>query len=288
MKKRSVFLVAVLMILAVSVFAQTPNDFKIDLSRSGDAITITGYTGSATKVVIPAEIEGIPVRGIGGSAFRDNKNITAVIIPDTVTTIDNGASTASVGAFSDCSNLSSVTLSSNLAKIGSSAFARCSKLTSIVIPDSVTSIGDSAFSGTGLTSVAIPNSVTSIGDSAFAHCKNLTTINIPNGVKTIGNRTFGGCGFTAITIPNGVTAIGYEAFRECSSLVSISIPNSVKTIGNAAFFKCDKLSTVTVEEGAEIRFISGNYNVYSNFEGCGKLDVKSQLALKRAGYRGDF
>jgi len=288
MKKKSVISVVVLLVLAVPLFAQTPNDFKIDLSKSGDAITITGYTGNVTKVVLPAEIEGIPVRTIGSSAFRNNKNITSIVIPNTVTTIDNGASTAAVGAFSGCSNLSSVTLSNSLTKIGSNAFASCSKLTSIVIPNSVTSIGESAFLDTGLDSVAIPDSVTSIGNSAFAYCKSLTTINIPNGVKTIGNRTFGACGFTTFTIPNGVTAIGYEAFRECSSLVSISIPNSVKTIGNDAFLKCGNLTTVTVEEGAEIRFVSGNYGVYSNFEGCGKLDVKSQLALKRAGYRGDF
>ena len=43
MKKRSVISVTILVVLVVPLFAQTPNDFKIDLSRSGDAITITGY-----------------------------------------------------------------------------------------------------------------------------------------------------------------------------------------------------------------------------------------------------
>jgi hypothetical protein len=299
MKKRSVLLVAVLLVLAVPVFAQTPNDFKIDLYKDAywgrDCITITGYTGNATRVVIPAEIEGIFVGAIGGSAFRNNKNITAVVIPASVTTINDGAITTSDGAFSGCSNLSSVTFQRNmdgdgtLTKIGKSAFARCSSLTAITFLDNLTTIGSSAFADTGLTSVTIPDSVTSIGDFAFAGCKNLTSINIPNGVRTIARNTFQECiKLTSITIPDGVTAIGFGAFKDCNGLVSISLPKSIKTIESDAFLNCSNLTTVTIEDGAEIRFVSGYYGDYTHFRGCGKLDIRSQLALKRAGYRGDF
>jgi hypothetical protein len=61
--------------------------------------------------------------------------------------------------------------------IGDSAFSDCENLTSITIPNGVKTIGNGAFSGcTSLTSIVIPNSVKTIGNSAFGECKNLTSI----------------------------------------------------------------------------------------------------------------
>ena len=55
--------------------------------------------------------------------------------------------------------------------IGFGAFSDCTDLTSVTIPNSVTSIGAYAFSGcSGLTSITIPNSVTSIENFAFEGC----------------------------------------------------------------------------------------------------------------------
>lgn len=51
------------------------------------------------------------------------------------------------------------------------AFSDCSELTSITIPDGVTIIEGLAFSGcSGLTSITIPESVISIGGEAFGSC----------------------------------------------------------------------------------------------------------------------
>lgn len=73
-----------------------------------------------------------------------------------------------VGAFWDCSGITSVSIPNSVASIGKGAFYSCSGLTSVTIGNSVTSIGESAFDDcSGLTSVTIPNSVTSIGEYAF-------------------------------------------------------------------------------------------------------------------------
>ncbi|MBQ4112212.1 MAG: leucine-rich repeat domain-containing protein, partial [Clostridia bacterium] len=97
-------------------------------------------------------------------------------LPDTVTSIGDGA-------FSGCSNLTSITIPDAVTSIGDGAFSGCSNLTSITIPDSVTSIGNGAFGGcSSLTSITIPDSVTSmsIGEYAFHGCTSLTSITIPD------------------------------------------------------------------------------------------------------------
>ena len=94
----------------------------------------------------------------------DGKEITDLVIPNSVTSIGNYA-------FCDCSGLTSVTIPNSVTRIGTGAFRDCS----------------------GLTSVTIPNSVTSIGYGTFSNCSGLTTVTIPNSVTSIGNRAFGGC-----------------------------------------------------------------------------------------------
>ena len=104
------------------------------------SLRITGYIDnlSSVSLIIPSEINGKQVTGIGGQAFEGCTGLENITIPDSVT------------------------------EIGLEAFSGCTSLTNITIPDSVTSIGRYAFSGcTSLTSITIPNSVTSIGKYAF-------------------------------------------------------------------------------------------------------------------------
>ena len=72
--------------------------------------------------------------------FMKNKNITSVVIPEGVTSIDNWA-------FQGCESLTRVVIPEGVTSIGESAFEGCSSLTSVVIPEGVTSIGDDAFQG---------------------------------------------------------------------------------------------------------------------------------------------
>ena len=162
------------------------------------------------------------------------QNIESYIIPDSVTSIGNGA-------FSGCSFLSSIVIPDSVTSIGDGAFSGCSSLSSIVIPKSVTSIGDSAFFGcSSLSNIVIPNSVTSIGDSAFSNCSSLSSIVIPESVTSIGDRAFSDCiSQSKIVIPSSVTSIGNSAFSGCRSLSNIVIPNSVTSIGSEAFAGCN-------------------------------------------------
>ena len=108
--------------------------------------------------------------------------------------IDNNCRFIGYSAVSWCSVLANITIPDSVTSIDNGAFFNCSGLTSVTIGNSVTSIGGAAFGYCGgLTSVTIGNSVTSIGGSAFYGCSRLTIITIGNSVTTIGNSAFSGC-----------------------------------------------------------------------------------------------
>ena len=180
-----------------------------------------------------------PITRIPAQAFKESKIQGYLVIPNSVTTIDEEA-------FSNCTELNgSLTLSSNLKTIGNRAFNSCDRFKgNLTIPNSVTTIGDLAFNNCkGFTGdLTIPNSVTTIGKLAFNNCKGFTgDLTIPNSVTTIGNSAFSYCkGFTGdLTIPNSVTTIGNSAFSYCTGFTGdLTIPNSVTTIGISAFQKC--------------------------------------------------
>jgi hypothetical protein len=154
--KRKVFLAAALFaFMAVGVYAQTEADFEVD---SG---TIYKYNGSATTVNIPAKIKNVAVTKIETDAFS-NPNITSVVIPNGVTSIENGA-------FRGCQKLTSITIGSGVTTIGQAAFSGCRSLASVTIPASVKTIGFNVFGGcTSLTSVTFQGSIPASGFNASA------------------------------------------------------------------------------------------------------------------------
>ena len=244
-------------------------------TTTNNQITLTGYTGSESVLILPATINDLPVTCLGASAFQ-NSSLTGVTIPNSVTSI--GAN-----AFEGSTRLTSVKIGDSVTSLGVEAFYRCSGLTNVFIPNSVTSIGAYTFQGcTGLTRVTIPNSVTSIGVSPFMDCTSLTEINVdtansnyssvagvlfdkaqatlvqfpggqggsfmvPNSVTTIWTYAFYGCtGLTSVTIPNSVTNLGTYTFQGCTGLTNVTIPNSVTNIGEGSFAYCSGLTNVTI------------------------------------------
>ncbi|MBR0195239.1 MAG: leucine-rich repeat protein [Paludibacteraceae bacterium] len=205
------------------------------------------YLVEAVDKTLPSYVIKEDTRWIGDDAFRNCLSLTSVTIPNSVTSIGNGA-------FSNCS-LTSIDIPNSVTSIGYAAFRGCSSLTTIDIPNSVESIGHVAFSGCiSLTSVTIPNSVRSIGHSAFEDCSSLTSVTIPNWITTIEDGAFSGCtGLISVTIPPYVTHIGSGAFKNCSSLTSVTIPKYVTSIGSSAFEGCRSLTSVTLNSDAIVR-----------------------------------
>lgn len=147
----------------------------------------------------------------------------------------------------------------SVTRIETAAFSNCSDLTAISLPSSLTSIGEWAFSFTGLTSITLPASVESVGDGVFIYCDKLMSIQVSPGSAAFRSvdgvlyskdkTTLYACpgGRTdAFSIPSTVKEIKNKAFYGCCDLTSITIPSSVASIGEEVFFDCASLTSIRV------------------------------------------
>ncbi len=169
---------------------QSQSDYRYKL-ESNDEVTITGYTGKESNIIIPSEIAGKKVTKIGESAFNGEENddstgasLRSVVLPEGVYSIGDAA-------FSNCILLESITIPKGLISIGSNAFENCVRLESINLPNSITSIGTEAFVYCiKLKSITIPKGVACIQDNTFMECFKLQSIKIPKSVKEIQSYVF--------------------------------------------------------------------------------------------------
>ncbi len=106
-------------------------NYKIlDPNATVPTIAVESAKQCKGTVKIPKQIvvEGVKyqVVAIADSAFKGNKKITKVMIPDTVTKIGKGA-------FQGCSKLTTVKIGKSVKKIGEKAFYKCKMLKNITI-----------------------------------------------------------------------------------------------------------------------------------------------------------
>ncbi len=226
------------------------------VNLDGKTCTVVGIGNCIdTDIIIPPNFCGYHVTKIENSAFKDNTDITSVILPET------------------------------LIAIGDYAFSSCTGLTEVVIPDSVTDIGANAFSEcTGLIDLVISNSAVNIGASAFSACSGLTEIVIPDSVVDIGFRAFDCClNVSSITLSQNLKHIGDGAFRGCSLVTSIAIPASVERIGAGIFEGCDALTDFYITDLASWCQINVedpfDSNIYDNAILPRKLYLNGELLV---------
>ena len=147
--------------------------FTFELNTDGKTAAVKKGTTATGDIVIPyeCEINGTiyPITRIGRVAFGDKSNITSVVIPNTVTEIQEYA-------FDFCTALASITLPDSLKTLGASVFNSC-PFKSLAIPEGITTLESNAISScVQLTSITLPASITTIKYNATYNCKKLTDV----------------------------------------------------------------------------------------------------------------
>ena len=150
---------------------------------------------------------------------------------------DDGNSAAPWCTKARIQRVNKVVVNSGITELGYSMFSNCTQLTSVSLPSGLKRIGSCLFLGCiRLSAITIPSSVTTIESNAFTHCDSIAAITLPSGLRTMGDAVCSQMAkLTTATVSGGVTYLSNYAFNDCPSLKTITLPNTVKSIGICAF-----------------------------------------------------
>ena len=228
------------------------------------AACIEHYKGSETDLVIPEEMDGLPVVALGDHAFVDYPMLQTVTLPKTLVgvgtytfancrslreyivpedseyfTVEDGVLYGEEGGYLVRYPVGKApktyTVKEGVFDIGCSAFACCDTLESVTLPDSLLYLGEAAFTEcTALKSVTLPDGIEELEAVTFFGCTALESVTMPAKLTKIGAACFARTAIKEVTLPDTLTSIGQAAFA-ATALKEVTIPASVTEIGYSAF-----------------------------------------------------
>lgn len=191
------------------------------------------------------EIEmATPCDSILGETFSNCPNLTKI-------TIGEGLKYIGYGAFSN-SPVKEANLPSTLRDISSTAFtgysSYCPFVNDIQPENHIRYIGKVAYQcvDRDLEEYTIKDGTVTLADNLFENWQgNATTFHIPASVEQIGNKAFAGTQIKTLPEMLGLKRIGGEAFYGCKNLKKLTIPETVEYIGGGAFYGCSNIWSLT-------------------------------------------
>lgn len=162
----------------------SPDNYLYTVVSSGAGVRLDRYFGpEAQTIVLPKEIEGVPVTRIGEKCFEDHDYMQEVVLPDTITALEYRC------------------------------FYGCRQLKTINIPEGLQSTGGWVFAHTGFESMTFPEGFESLGYGTFYGCSHLAQVELPQKVTKISTDTFRQSGkLRRVVIPSPEIEIASDAF----------------------------------------------------------------------------
>ncbi len=210
----------------------SPDALTYTVNQDTQGITLTGYTGDETVVVLPDSIDGLPVTVIDENAFANQENLCALYIPDSVTVIG-------FGALKDCNALE--TLRTPVIEVqdhpyfGALFGAASYEINASEVPDS-------------LTAVILGESIQSIPPYAFYDCNSITCVSLPKTLTAVEKFAFRSCSSLEYLnlADTSLQSVGTRALTDCMALLRFDLPATVTSIGEGVLEGCGSLSAMTL------------------------------------------
>lgn len=203
------------------------------------------YKDQITKIVYE-----VAIAKIGNSAFVAYRNLTEVIIKESVGVIE-------AGAFQDIDALQIVEIG-YVHQIEDYAFYDCDGLTEVYIGGGLAGSGEDGFIAEK-----------PLGKNIFKSCDSLSYVWLGNGSLSIGYGMFEDCiALETVDMPDSIVDIGKLAFENCASLKEIVIPDSVESVGDYAYYDCVSAESLYIGHEAEAfgEFVFGNNTSLTDVE----------------------
>ena len=223
------------------------DDFVYDnlkyATNSDNSVTLVDGKSANGDVIIPSDVRNknkvYVVTAIEHNAFEGNNAITAVTIPSSVSTIG-------YSAFNSCKSLRRVMDASRVTEMQGFEYTDCTNLTSVTLSGTLQKIGYRSFAGSALAHLVLPASMREIGSSAFEDCHQLRNVQFNTGLQNIKDHAFKNSGLVSLEFSNDLKEIGEWAFEGCANLKTVQIPPSVTSLGMGAFYYCTALESVVI------------------------------------------
>lgn len=199
------------------------------LEESG--AVVTGYTGTATVVMLPDTLGGRPVIAIAEGAFRDMVQLQALCLPDSVSRIG-------LGALEGCKGLATLktpvfTCGEAYPWFGALFGATSYEINASKVPSTLSTL--------------VLTRATDLPEGCFYGLNGLEVVGLPVGVTQIGEFAFYGCErLVYAALPEGLVHIGAYAFAHDSSLLRLTVPATVETLGASLLEGCGHLEELTL------------------------------------------
>ena len=281
--RKSLLLQAAFMLLTIGAAAQ-PN--------SGDIIDYTSPNGTPLKIRFVQDASAS--NGLRADIYQNPGGATwadVIEIPSTVTYQGTDYTVLEISsyAFNNWNKATGVILPSTITKINNNAFAGCvlMKTANLEQLTNLTTIGNFAFQNCKVLAgeLKLPANITTLGDKVFLNCNALSgNLTLPASLKTIGNECFRGCSAMkgTLMLNEGLESVGQRAFYYTKFIGSLSVPQSVTTLAAQAFFHSAHWTSVSFAAGSQLASIGktainndatsgnvfGNVDQYIDMDAC--------------------